>query len=277
MRGPLAVPSEQALREGVLRVGDLTGADANAFLLRECSRVSAGSAKGRVAELRLLLRFCYLRQLLPTAIGRRGAASWGVASRPSGYCQRGRRRSGDRQLRVYTLQGRRNPGDHAVGRTASAALDRGSPGSNSMTRLAPRWSRPAWARPARQESLPCPARSAKPSAPTSSSVARSRARGVCSSPAARRAGRSARTWSTTSWSGPVWPPASGGSGRTGCGACAGWSATPQGSGLRAIGQVLRHQDLATTALYARLTWYTPRGHRVALARSDRRRAESRSG
>ena len=30
----------------------LTGADINAFLLRECSRVSAGSAKGRVAELR---------------------------------------------------------------------------------------------------------------------------------------------------------------------------------------------------------------------------------
>ena len=33
----------------------LTKADINAFLLRECGRVSAGSAKGRVAELRSIL------------------------------------------------------------------------------------------------------------------------------------------------------------------------------------------------------------------------------
>jgi site-specific recombinase XerD len=61
--------SEQALRDGLLRVGDLTGADVNAFLLRECARVSAGSAKGRVAELRSLLRFLYLRGLLPLRLG----------------------------------------------------------------------------------------------------------------------------------------------------------------------------------------------------------------
>lgn len=61
--------SEQAFRDGGLQVSDLTGADVNAFLLRECARVSAGSAKGRVAELRSLLRFCYLRRLLPLRLG----------------------------------------------------------------------------------------------------------------------------------------------------------------------------------------------------------------
>lgn len=46
---------------GELDVVGLTGADVSAFLLEECARVSVGSAKGRVAELRSLLRFLYLR------------------------------------------------------------------------------------------------------------------------------------------------------------------------------------------------------------------------
>ena len=61
--------SEQALREGVLDVTALTGADVNAFLLRECARVSAGSAKGRVAELRALLAFLYVHELIPLRLG----------------------------------------------------------------------------------------------------------------------------------------------------------------------------------------------------------------
>jgi site-specific recombinase XerD len=61
--------AEQALHDGRLRVSNLTGADVNAFLLRECARVSAGSAKGRVTELRSLLRFLYLRELLPLRLG----------------------------------------------------------------------------------------------------------------------------------------------------------------------------------------------------------------
>lgn len=47
----------------------MTGADLNAFLLRECVRVSAGSAKGRVAELRSLMRFLHLRGLTPLRLG----------------------------------------------------------------------------------------------------------------------------------------------------------------------------------------------------------------
>ena len=76
--------TEQALRDGALRVSALTGADVNAFLLRECARVSAGSAKGRVAELRSLLRFCYLRQLLPLRLGAAvpPVGGWRLASIP---------------------------------------------------------------------------------------------------------------------------------------------------------------------------------------------------
>jgi site-specific recombinase XerD len=61
--------SEQASHDGVLRPAGLTGADVNAFLLRECGRVSAGSAKGRVAELRSILRFLYLQGITPLRLG----------------------------------------------------------------------------------------------------------------------------------------------------------------------------------------------------------------
>jgi site-specific recombinase XerD len=43
--------------------------DVNAFLLRECGRVSAGSAKGRVTELRSVLRFLYLQGITPLRLG----------------------------------------------------------------------------------------------------------------------------------------------------------------------------------------------------------------
>jgi hypothetical protein len=54
---------------GELDVAGLTGADVSAFLLEECARVSVGSAKGRVAELRSLLRFLYLRGYTERALG----------------------------------------------------------------------------------------------------------------------------------------------------------------------------------------------------------------
>ena len=38
----------------------LTGAEVVAFLLRESQRASVGSAKGRVAELRSLLKFLFV-------------------------------------------------------------------------------------------------------------------------------------------------------------------------------------------------------------------------
>ena len=52
---------EQSTYAGVFEPAALSGTDVNAFLLRECARVSSGSAKGRVAELRSILRFLYLQ------------------------------------------------------------------------------------------------------------------------------------------------------------------------------------------------------------------------
>jgi len=46
-------------------VAALTGAEVVAFLLRESQRVCVGSAKGRVAELRSLLTFLFVRGLTP--------------------------------------------------------------------------------------------------------------------------------------------------------------------------------------------------------------------
>ena len=46
----------------------LAGAEVSAFLVRECARLSVGSAKGRVAELRSLLRFLHLRGLTTLAL-----------------------------------------------------------------------------------------------------------------------------------------------------------------------------------------------------------------
>lgn len=49
-------------------VEGLSGADVTGFLLVECSRVSVGSAKGRVAELRSLLRFLFIEGLTEVAL-----------------------------------------------------------------------------------------------------------------------------------------------------------------------------------------------------------------
>ncbi len=60
---------EQATSGNTFEPTALTGMDVNAFLLRECGRVSAGSAKGRVAELRSALRFLYLQGITPLRLG----------------------------------------------------------------------------------------------------------------------------------------------------------------------------------------------------------------
>lgn len=71
--------TEQSDRDGG---GDgtrgLTGSAVTAFLLRECTRLSAGSAKGVVAELRSLLRFLYVQGLTlsPLAAAVPPVAGW---------------------------------------------------------------------------------------------------------------------------------------------------------------------------------------------------------
>jgi len=60
---------EQALAEEGFEPAGLSGAEVNAFLLRECGRVSAGSAKGRVAELRSILRFLHVEGFTAVPLG----------------------------------------------------------------------------------------------------------------------------------------------------------------------------------------------------------------
>ena len=52
-----------------LGVKDLDGGHVAAFLLRECERLSVDSAKGKVGELRSLLRFLFVRGLIRLALG----------------------------------------------------------------------------------------------------------------------------------------------------------------------------------------------------------------
>jgi site-specific recombinase XerD len=76
--------TEQAMTGDALHLGTLTGADVNAFLLRECARVSSGSAKGRVAELRSVLRFLHLQGLTPMRLGSSvpSVGGWRLATVP---------------------------------------------------------------------------------------------------------------------------------------------------------------------------------------------------
>ncbi len=75
---------EQASADEVFEPAALTGVDVNAFLLRECGRVSAGSAKGRVAELRSILRFLYVQGItgLPLGTAVPAVGGWRIATLP---------------------------------------------------------------------------------------------------------------------------------------------------------------------------------------------------
>lgn len=59
-------------------VAGMTGATVSTFLIDECGRVSVGAAKGRVAELRSLLRFLYVEGLtsVPLAASVPPVAGW---------------------------------------------------------------------------------------------------------------------------------------------------------------------------------------------------------
>ncbi len=59
---------EHASGEDGVNVQGLTGVDLSGFVLAECARVSRGAVKGRITELRSLLRFLYLRGLTPMAL-----------------------------------------------------------------------------------------------------------------------------------------------------------------------------------------------------------------
>jgi site-specific recombinase XerD len=77
---------ERLAADGNRFVEDLTGTAVVGFLLRECPRVSVGAAKGRVAELRSLLRFLYLKGFtpLPLATAVPPVAGWHDTGVPAG-------------------------------------------------------------------------------------------------------------------------------------------------------------------------------------------------
>jgi len=67
-------------------VAGLSGAEVTAFLLAECGRVSVGAAKGRVAELRALFRFFYVNGMTPRNLAEAvpPVAGWRDTSVPRG-------------------------------------------------------------------------------------------------------------------------------------------------------------------------------------------------
>ncbi len=67
-------------------VEDLNGSEVTAFLLAESARCSVGTAKGRVAELRSLLRFLHVKGLTPVALASAvpPVAGWRDTSLPRG-------------------------------------------------------------------------------------------------------------------------------------------------------------------------------------------------
>jgi integrase len=69
---------ERVTMRDELGVKDLSGEQVTAFLLRECERLSVDSAKGKVGELRSLLRFLFVRGFTLLALGESvpPVASW---------------------------------------------------------------------------------------------------------------------------------------------------------------------------------------------------------
>lgn len=107
-----------AAAHGGAGVEALSAADVTAFLVRECSRYSVGSAKGRATELRSLLRFLYVKGLTPVPLAAAipGVAGWSGARLPVvigamevrtliGSCDRSRV-VGRRDFAILTLLGR---------------------------------------------------------------------------------------------------------------------------------------------------------------------------
>jgi site-specific recombinase XerD len=249
---------QQAMAGGVLQPAGLTGADVNEFLLRECDRVSAGSAKGRVAELRAVLRFLYLRGLTPLRLGTAvpPVGGWRLATLPPTMtaadvqllldsCDRSTD-VGVRDLAIMTLVARLGLRSIEVARLELADVDWRA--GELVVRGKAR----------RQDRLPLPAEAGEAMA---AYLARGR------TPAGIR-----RLFLTCKAPrGPIRADLVGDVVERACLRAGLPRAGPhrlrhalaaellrQGAGLVAISQVLRHQDLATTALYAKVDLNTLR-------------------
>ena len=194
---------QQAMPGGVLTPAGLTGVDVNAFLLRECGRVSAGSAKGRVAELRAVLRFLYLQGLMPLRLGTAvpPVGGWRLATLPPTMtatdvqllldsCDRSTD-VGVRDFAIMTLVARLGLRSVEVARLE--LRDVGWRAGELVVR----------GRHAAKTGSHCRPRSARPWSPTWPGAGRLQVPSSCSLPAGLRAGRSVRTWLVTSSNGPA--------------------------------------------------------------------------
>jgi site-specific recombinase XerD len=137
--------AEQAAGPGGLAPEGLTGVDVNAFLLRECARVSTGSAKGRVAELRSVLRFLYLQGITPLRLGMAvpPVGGWRLAALPPTISPAEVQRLLDSCDRG-TLIGRRDFAMMTLIARLGFALDRGGAAGIGRCRLASRGTRRLW-------------------------------------------------------------------------------------------------------------------------------------
>ena len=172
---------QQAMTGGVLEPAGLTGADVNAFLLRECGRVSAGSAKGRVAELRSVLRFLYLQGITPLRLGTAvpPVGGWRLATLPPTMT------AADVQLLLDSCDRssrRRRPRlrDHDAGRAAGPAVDRGRAPGTAATSTGGRVSSSSAGRRAARTGSRCRRRSVRPWSPTCPAAGRLQVPGGCS-------------------------------------------------------------------------------------------------
>jgi len=243
----------QATTAAGLQPETLTGAQVNAFLLAECGRVSRGSAKGRVAELRSLLRFLYLHDLTPMRLGSSvpPVGGWRLSALPPpgldpadvqrllDSCDRATA-IGRRDFAMMTSIARLGLRSIEVARLQLADLD--WRGGELLVR----------GKAARQDRLPLPTDVGQALV----EYLRDRPRGI----AARQVFLTQRA--------PLAPVRADLVGDVVERACRRAGVAPvgphrlrhalarqllrQGAGLMAIRQVLRHQDLATTAVYAKV-------------------------
>ena len=249
---------QQAMADGALMPAGLTGADVNAFLLRECGRVSAGSAKGRVAELRAVLRFLYLRGVTPLQLGTAvpPVGGWRLATLPPTMtaadvqllldsCDRGTE-IGVRDFAIMTLVARLGLRSIEVARLELRDVDwragelvvRGKARRQDRLPLLTEVGEAlaaylAWGRAlagARRVFFTCRA----PRGPIRADLVGDVVERACARVGLPRAGPHRLRHALAA------------------------ELLRRGAGLAAIGQVLRHQDLATTALYAKVDLITLR-------------------
>ncbi len=244
--------AERAVRGDTFCPENLTGTDVHAFLLGECARVSAGSAKGRVAELRSILRFLYLRGITPLRLGISvpPVGGWRLATLPATISPEGVQRllnscdhntvTGRRDFAIMTLIARLGLRSIEVARLGLEDLDWRS--GEMLVR----------GKGGRQDLLPLPVDVGE--ALVSYLSGRPDISGVRQVFITDRAPRA-----------PIRADLVGDVVERACERAGVPRVGPHrlrhalardllrhGAGLVAIGQVLRHQDLATTALYAKV-------------------------